>query len=36
MLLSGETYRWVEPVLYERKLNDYAKRMKIKAKQEVA
>jgi hypothetical protein len=36
MLLSGEPYRWVEPKLYERKLNDYAKRMKTGRNQEVA
>ena len=28
MLLSHETYRWLEPRLYQKKLNDYTKKMK--------
>ena len=36
MLLSSEVYRWTEPRLYEKKLNDYAKRIKKEENQEVA
>ena len=36
MLLTGETYRWTEVKLYEKKLNDYAKKIKRRENQEVA
>lgn len=36
MLLDSETYRWVEPKLYEKKLSDYAKEMKKGEKAHVA
>ena len=36
MLLAGELYRWTEPKLYQRKLNDYAKKMRKGENQEVA
>ena len=36
MLLSGEVYRWTESTLYQKKLTDYAKKMKKGETQEVA
>jgi len=36
MLLTGEKYRWMESKLYEKKLNDYAKKTKRREDQEVA
>ena len=36
MLLSREVYRWTEPKLYEKKLSNYAKKIKKGGNQEVA
>jgi hypothetical protein len=36
MLLSHEAYRWAEPKLYERKLDEYANEIKKGGNQEVA
>jgi transposase len=36
MLLAGELYRWTETKLYEKKLNDYAKKTKREENREVA
>jgi transposase len=36
MLLASEQYRWTELKLYEKKLSDYAKKMKRGGNQEVA
>jgi transposase len=36
MLLSRETYRWLEPMLYQKKLNDYTKKMKKEEREDAA